>query len=58
MKNKKLKLKKGNCLILLTTLLSLWIIASTIDINLHNDITEEDYSAYASWNFFTLMEQS
>jgi hypothetical protein len=58
MKNKKLKLKKKNCLILLTMLLSLWVAASTIDVNCHNDITKEDYSAYASWNFFTLMEQS
>lgn len=56
MKNKKIKLK--NCLILLTMLFSLWVAASTIDVNCHNDVTEEDYSAYASWNFFTLMEQS
>ena len=58
MKNKKIKLKKKNCLIFLLTLFSLWVVASTIDINLHNDVTEEDYLAYASWNFFTLMEQS
>jgi len=56
MKNKKIKLK--NCLILLTMLFSLWVAASTIDVNCHNDITKEDYSAYASWNLFTLMEQS
>lgn len=58
MKNKKLKLKKKNCLIFLLMLFSLWVAASTIDVNCHNDITKEDYSAYASWNFFTLMEQS
>lgn len=57
MKNKKIKLKKGNCLIFLLTLFLLWVAASTIDVNCHNDITKENYGAYASWNFFCIMEQ-
>jgi hypothetical protein len=31
-----------------------WIVASFIDVNAHNDVFAEDYGNYASWNVFEL----
>lgn len=47
---------KENILLVLAAIVILWGVASFVDINLHNNPMEEDYKDYASWNFFTIIE--
>lgn len=35
-------------------LVMIWLIASFIDVNAHNDVFAEDFGNYASWNVFEL----
>ncbi len=32
-----------------------WIVASWVDTNQHNDPMEEDYKEYAKWNMFEIV---
>lgn len=36
-------------------ILVVWIIASWVDINCHNDPFTNDYQDYSSWNYFNLI---
>lgn len=50
-----MKKKIGNLIAILGVVFAVWIIASWININNHNNPFEEDYQQYASWNYFTLI---
>lgn len=36
-------------------ILLFWIFASWVDVNNHNDVFDDDYHNYASWNFFEIV---
>lgn len=52
----KRKLNVKNCFVALLCVASmmfgLWLFASWIDVNCHNDYFADDYQDFASWNFF------
>lgn len=43
------KIRNVVCMVLMV-----WVIASFIDVNLHNDITKENCGQVSSWNLFNL----
>jgi hypothetical protein len=36
-------------------ILLFWIFASWVDVNNHNNVFDDDYHNYASWNFFEIV---
>lgn len=52
----KRKLNVKNCFITLlcvaSVIFGLWIFASWVDVNTHNDYFASDYKDFADWNFF------
>ena len=54
----KRKLNVKNCVLFLVCVLSIgtgiWLFASWIDVNTHNNYFENDYGNFAKWNVFTM----
>lgn len=52
----KRKLNVKNCFVALlyvaSVIFGLWIFASWVDVNAHNDYFVSDYKDFADWNFF------
>jgi hypothetical protein len=40
---------------LISILFIIWIIASVVDVNLHNQVFSETYQNFATWNLFTIL---
>ena len=49
------KIKWSNVLLLISVLFAVYMIASFVDVNIHNDICNPNYGDFAEWNFFRLM---
>ena len=53
---RKRKLNVKNCFTALLCIVSvtfgLWLFASWVDVNAHNDYFANDYQDFANWNFF------
>lgn len=47
--------KVGNVFCVLSVLFVVWVAASWIDINQHNNVFDDDYKDYASWNLFEIV---
>ena len=58
----KMKIRWNNVLlalsVLITSLFAVWIIASVINTDLHNSITNDNYLQFAKWNLFTMLNLS
>lgn len=37
-------------------IIGMWLVASFIDVTMHNSPTEENFENYASWNAFTMWD--
>lgn len=48
------KIKWSNVLLLIGFIFMIWVGVSFIDVNIHNDITSNNYGQYADWNFFEI----
>ena len=33
----------------------IWLVASFVDVNMHNGIFSDNYQQYASWNLFAML---
>ena len=55
MKNKIFKILE-NVMTIVSIAFVVWIVASWVDINQHNNPMEEDYKDYAKWNMFEVFE--
>ena len=54
MKKKNFKIL-DNVITTMCIALVMWIVASWVDINQHNNPMEEDYKDYAKWNMFEIV---
>ena len=50
-----MKVRWHNIGLLLMILLVVWIVASFVDVNIHNDICNSNYGEFAKLNLFTLL---
>lgn len=50
-----MKVRWHNIGLLLIILIVVWIVASFVDVNIHNDICNSNYGEFAKWNLFTLL---
>ena len=54
MKKKIFKILE-NVMTIVSIAFVVWIVASWVDINQHNNPMEEDYKDYANWNMFEIV---
>ena len=54
MKKKIFKILE-NVMTIVSIVFVVWIVASWVDINQHNNPMEEDYKDYAKWNMFEIV---
>ena len=54
MKKKIFKILE-NVMAIVSIAFVVWIVASWVDINQHNNPMEEDYKDYAKWNMFEIV---
>lgn len=54
MKKKIFKILE-NVMTIVSITFVVWIVASWVDINQHNNPMEEDYKDYAKWNMFEIV---
>lgn len=54
MKKKIFKILE-NVMTIVSIAFVVWIVASWVDINQHNNPMEEDYKDYAKWNMFEIV---
>lgn len=54
MKKKIFKILE-NVMTIVSIAFVVWIVASWVDINQHNNPMEEDYKNYAKWNMFEIV---
>nr|DAI82486.1 MAG TPA: hypothetical protein [Caudoviricetes sp.] len=52
---KKIKVRWDNIGLLICIAFAVWLVASFIDVNIHNDICNTNYGDFSQWNFFRLM---
>ena len=54
-KKKKIFKTLENVMTIVSIAFVVWIVASWVDINQHNNPMEEDYKDYAKWNMFEIV---
>ena len=48
------KVRWDNIALLIVILFMVWLVASFVDVNIHNDICNPNYGDFANWNLFKL----
>ena len=52
---KKIKVRWDNIGLLICIAFAVWLVASWVDANIHNDICNTNYGDYQPWNIFTMI---
>lgn len=49
------KVRWDNIALFISIFVILWIVASVVDVNIHNDICNNGYGDFAWWNLFEIL---